>query len=389
MSALSHSPHTISSISSRASAAITLFSPCLTWPIYTHPQTKRRRHLPPLEFHARDALPPGVPAGDRWMQCISNRTLKSRVIQLVIHRLTSTLSTLLPGDSQCLIVDYQDAPVRYTKIAPPTPLTGPTMSTPLGEADVKFVRYAGMFEKLQVDSVDGDSIPIALLHMERGGLGQVSVLRLETKLKEQKDAAAQASKKIKLTPGAAAATKRPARVYEYVDIRLLFDALRCMIIPQCTGRAPLASHDGHEMSMLVCLIGLSGSDFTRGLPLVSGKTIHDYLPSIWTRLARAYDTSTRQLNPDAALDVLVSAIYRRKFDKHCCVGGGLDEVLSSIKTSSLSIKTRERLPSRETLHCTVRNVNWLLCYWHQPDYPDPVQPQFGFVRDRKGVRFDA
>jgi hypothetical protein len=355
--------------------------------MYPRAQTKRRRHLPPVEFHARDALPPCVPAGERWAQCISNRTFKSKVIQLVIHRLTSTLDTLLPGDSQCLIVDYMGAPVRFSKLAPPTPLSGATMSAPLGEADVKFVRYADMFEKLQVDSVDGDSIPIALLHMERGGLGQISVLRLETKLKEEKDAAAQASKKLKLAAGAAA--KRPARVYEYVDIRLLFDALRCMVVPQCTGRAPMTSHDGHEMSMLVCLIGLSGSDFTRGLPLVSGKTIHDYLPAIWTRLARAYNPSTRQLDPDATLDMLVSAIYRRKFEKHCCVGGGLNEVLSSIGTSSLSVKTRERLPSRETLHCTVRNVNWLLCYWHQPQYPDPVQPQFGFVRDRKGVRFDA
>ena len=163
-------------------------------------QVKRRRHLPPVEFHARDALPPCVPAGERWAQCISNRTFKSKVIQLVIHRLTSTLDTLLPGDSQCLIVDYMGAPVRFSKLAPPTPLSGATMSAPLGEADVKFVRYADMFEKLQVDSVDGDSIPIALLHMERGGLGQISVLRLETKLKEEKDAAAQASKKLKPPP---------------------------------------------------------------------------------------------------------------------------------------------------------------------------------------------
>ena len=87
--------------------------------MYPRAQTKRRRHLPPVEFHARDALPPCVPAGERWTQCISNRTFKSKVIQLVIHRLTSTLDTLLPGDSQCLIVDYMGAPVRFSSAAMP------------------------------------------------------------------------------------------------------------------------------------------------------------------------------------------------------------------------------------------------------------------------------
>jgi hypothetical protein len=38
---------------------------------------------------------------------------------------------------------------------------------PLGEADVKFVRYADLFQRLMVDSIDGDSIPIALMHHER------------------------------------------------------------------------------------------------------------------------------------------------------------------------------------------------------------------------------
>ena len=42
-------------------------------------QIKRRRHLPAATFHARDALPPVVPQGERWASCISNRTFKSKV----------------------------------------------------------------------------------------------------------------------------------------------------------------------------------------------------------------------------------------------------------------------------------------------------------------------
>ena len=242
--------------------------------------------------------------------------------------------------------------------------------------------------------MDGDSIPIALLHMERGGPGRISILRLKTNLKEEKGAAPAAAKKIKVSADGAAAPARkppPPRVYEFVDVRLLFDALRCMVIPQCTGRAVITSHVGHEISMLVCLIGLSGTDFTRGLPLVSGKTLHDYLPLLWMRLARSYDPATRQLVPEAALNLVVSAIYYQKFERHSGpLDSPLDGTLACIRGSEkLSVKTRDRLPTRETLHCTVRNVNWLLRYWQEEQYPDPVQPQFGFARDKRGVCFEA
>ncbi len=238
--------------------------------------------------------------------------------------------------------------------------------------------------------MDGDSIPIALLHVERGSTGRISILRLKTNLKESSEEQA-AAKKVKLEAGAASAepAKRPARTYEYVDVSLLYDALSFMVIPQCTGRAPITSHVGHEISMLVCLIGLSGTDFTRGLPLVSGKTIHDYLPLIWSRLARSYDPGTRQMVPGAALDLVVSQIYHKKFERHSD-SGPLRSVLTSIGGSQkLAPKTRGRLPTVETLHCTIRNVNWLLRYWQFSDYPDPVQPEFGFARDKRGVRFEA
>ena len=115
--------------------------------------------------------------------------------------------------------------------------------------------------------MDGDSIPIALLHMERGHAGRVSVLRLHTRLKDS-------TSNFGSGPGSGStepwrSSGRPGRVYEYVDVRLLYESLVRDVIPQCLGRNSLPSHAGHEISMLVCLIGLSGTDFTRGLPLVS------------------------------------------------------------------------------------------------------------------------
>ena len=294
----------------------------------------------------------------------------AQVIELVVYRLISTLRL---GEGQSLIVDYQGHPVQYTAAGmhAGVPMTG---LAPLGEADVKFVRYATMFEKLQVDSIDGDSVPIALLHMERtGGMqGNISVLRLETRLKGSSSTA---------DKGAKRARTGPSRVYEYVNIGLLFAVLRDHVIPQCLGRTPMPMHRGHEIAMLVSLIGLSGTDFTRGIPLVSGKTIYELLPNLWLRLAVAYNTETRQLDPDVALNTVLATIYQRKFERHTkLTGNNIDSVLEALQASSLSEKTRSLIPSKAVLHCTVRNTNWLLHYWLDEAYPDPVQPQFGFVR---------
>jgi hypothetical protein len=108
---------------------------------------------------------------------------------------------------------------------------------------------------------------------------------------------------------------------------------------------------------------------------------------LWV-VADAYDPDTRQLEPDRALDRLVARIYHLKFQRHA-PDGALDAVLRALAESKLGEQTRGRLPTRPALHCTVRNVNWLLCYWQAPDYPDPVQPRFGFVRDGGGCRWES
>ena len=339
-------------------------------------QAKRRKHVPALDFHARDCLPPCVPPGEEFTRCISNRAFKCKVIQLVVHRLVSNLQC---ADGQCLVVDYAGPPVRhYARSTGRASEPIPGLRGGLGEADVKFAPYLELYPKLQVDSVDGDSVPIALLQLERGFSGRVSVLRLQTRVKGSEPP-------VKRTSGGG--EKRPGRVYEYVDVRLLYEMLTGIVVPQCVGRAAQSSHAGQEISLLVCLIGLSGTDFTRGLPLVSGKSLYDFLPDLWARLCRSYDAQSRQLSPDAAVDLLVSRIYHAKFPNHA-PDAGIAEVLSSLQGSKLSEKTKARLPSPEVLRCTVRNVNWLLRYWRELDPPDPVQPEFGFERARGGaVRF--
>lgn len=204
-----------------------------------------------------------------------NRTFKCKLIQFVIEVLSHKIQQQL-GDGQSFIVDYQGHPLRYRKgCDQPESLTE---LPPLGESDVKFPRYCDGFRNIQVDSIDGDSVPIALLHTERRQQGNISILRLLTKLQEPKNAPA------------AVAPAKPKRVYEFVNVGMLHTHLVGRVIPQS------APPTGHEMRMLLVLIAMSGTDFTRGLPQISGKTLYGMIPQLWSRLLRAYDEDTQQVS---------------------------------------------------------------------------------------------
>ena len=73
------------------------------------------------------------------------------------------------------------------------------------------------------------------------------------------------------------------RRYEFLDITLLYEMLKD-VVAQSVNRAVIPSHTGHEVRMLVCLIALTGTDFSRGLPQVSGATVYDRLPDLWASL---------------------------------------------------------------------------------------------------------
>lgn len=135
----------------------------------------------------------------------------------------------------------------------------------MGEADVKFVRYADLYDKLLIDSIDGDTVPIALLHHEtclsRGQCPpKMSVYRMEINLEKGEK-------------------RKKGRRYEYLDVHSLYEALRTAVL-QSTGRSVSVSHGGHEVRMLCALIALTGTDFSRNLPYVTGKAVLEMMPVV-------------------------------------------------------------------------------------------------------------
>lgn len=305
-----------------------------------------------------------VPDGERWSQCIANRVFKTRVIDLVLVRLPGLLLAGQP--KRRLIVDYQQ-PVEYRFEDGRVTAAVLEELPPLGEADLKFTRFADRFGKLLVDSIDGDSIPIALMHHElclRRATPPplVSVYRMELKQAKRPADGGQ---------------KRP-RSYEHVNVHALYEGLKDAIA-QSSGRIRMPTHAGHEMAMLIALIALTGTDFSRNLPQMSGRSVYGWLPDLWPTLATAYlPDGTGRLEPSRAADHLVALLYRTKFPKHVGPSETLRAVLEDLQGSAISQRTKDSLPTYERIMCTVRNANWVLAYWTCEPAPDPIQPAYGF-----------
>ena len=364
-------------------------------------QCKRRKHIPPIPFSEHSELPPMVPEGERWMQCIANRAFKARVIDLVILRLPQLL--LPPGDTHSrrrLIIDYHEPRMYWHNPEEGRPTCQPVEGLPaLGEADVKFARYSDQFGRLMVDSIDGDSVPIALMHLERAirsttpqRIPELCIYRLELHLvKTERTAGTKRD-----APDGDTRARREKRTYEYVHINALYWALN-QAVAQSIGRVTAPVHQGHEMAMLVALIALTGTDFTRNLPQVSGKATFGMLPDIWGALMQAYDPSSGQLDVRTAADCLVARIYRSKFPKQVTADseGSLEAVLAQLQSTTsagrkLAPRVKGSLPTLERIVCSIRNANWVLKYWgwsndepHPP--PDPVQSEYGFQRLPNGA----
>jgi hypothetical protein len=157
------------------------------------------------------------------------------------------------------------------------------------------------------------------------------------------------------------------------------------------GRMRSPTHAQHQMSMILALIGLTGTDYTRSMPQLSGKSVFGLLPDLWLPLMASYDPLTGQMDVERAVDRLVACIYSIKYASHVkSPHSTLSAVLDTLRHSKLSQRTRDSLPSTQRIACTVRNANWLIKYWREPAcVPSPLLQDggvatFGFVK-RKGV----
>jgi hypothetical protein len=332
-----------------------------------------------MTFDDRVALPALIPPN--YEKLLLNRAFKGKVIQLIVSHIPGMFK--LTG-RQRLIIDYKDNPVVFTSDGEVHEIV---LADKLGECDVKFMHYLAM-GNLVLDAVDSDYIIIAMTQIERLQQLNKTVPRIFVK-------------RIKLN----ISNKRPRgefvpptrkRIYEFADTNLLVqrvqDKLTTILSTPATGTGVIPP--GHSIRVLAYLFAIIGSDFTRGLAQVSGKTVWNNLEYIWPCMPCCYDAKRCSVVPRLAADTLVSTIYRTiVFKKHCLNlrSAAYEDVYQHLMNSTLSQSTKSRIQNVTDTACLLRNSNWVLLYWYDAtSCPDAVQPQYGYMYNaRRAVHFDA
>jgi hypothetical protein len=272
-------------------------------------QAKRAKAKAAYEFGEGQQLPPTIP--DKFNEKLTNRVFKRRVIDMICNCIIEHITPLPLKDngeeenfSRKFIVDYSSCPVQFT--CPVGSLEfdkkHPVFLTdlpPMGEADVKFLRWAQVFQgDIVAYSVDGDFIPIALIHHERQLLVEkrqqpfrVALYRMKYKMppvakksvgsvqdknqlllgkKRKKGEEDGGSSVVMLSTAAEASAAAVSaassaknssnrREYEYVDVSALYEGLYHVFdeLQQETQQQVF------YMRLLAVLIGLAGTDFSR------------------------------------------------------------------------------------------------------------------------------
>ncbi len=311
---------------------------------------------------------------------------------------------------------------------------------PIGEADVKLIWWAkhlktttslttsaseGQEEKgggiMAVEATDGDYIPISLLLHENCADTSlpIAILRMETNAPRPQitttanGASSSSTTDVRQTP------PPQHRSYEWVSIPCIHEMIQLHI-----------GKGGFEA--LIVLIALTGTDFSRGLPLIGPKKMTKNLPG-YIRGARSCirvteeeeeeggvitgegggggggegisiittttTTTTRQrqitgkLSVDSVsgLDLIVSPIYAKNYEKHVTGSYSFERVMRDLERSkTLSNTTKDRFPSTSQAMCTLNNATFLLHYWSGSTPENSIQPElygFRYAEDQKTVEW--
>lgn len=146
--------------------------------------------------------------------------------------------------------------------------------------------------------------------------------------------------------------KRPQRKMEFLNVAPLYHSLK-RAMQEYNGRPIPSSHEWHTMELWACLVGFTGTDFTRSLPNIGTDFVWDAigLQHIMPALIASYDTSEQQLVVSDVCDNIISKLYLQKYKKHAH-GRALKDVLRTIKNApKLSPVVKQRLPSFERSVC--------------------------------------
>jgi hypothetical protein len=272
-----------------------------------------------------------------------------------------------------VVIDYQGPPEVLGKpcklpalfdVSSTTPGIAPATELKRGECDIKAFVWAEL-GPLLIISTDGDFVPMSLLQLERANNDEARIVlyRMATNVGIKRNS-----------------TGTTRRSYEYVDIRE---------IHKCLGRELAQTKQPARLFALMCMV--TGCDFCANLPGL-GPT------RVWkSRFILQRKSITCENGVLSMLCIMYLDLFKGKLGipNHLVREGTTPEaacstytaIAASIARGSVNSRSMASFWSQPRALTHARNVCWTMQYWEVlHEYPDPVQPKYGFVRVKNVVQ---
>ncbi len=351
-------------------------------PVYKTIEQLKRSNLnqKTFDFQNGDKIPERPPCQDTWVLALQNRTFKTVVISVISRILANCYKP--PRRPASLLIDWVNVvKIEYTHYKDTTE-TIPTLSS-MGEGDVKFQRFVGLYGDILVESVDSDVLLIAMLFIQKHEFNcNVYVKRIASRSLEDDEPAVKGEKR-----------KRNARAplqYEIVNVGAMLimmqDCFRQAVGPE------MVISQQQVTVIMVCNMLMSGSDYSRKLPQLGPKFLWENMHVSAPLLMMAVGGSDEQVSicEQTFVDSVVTELYRAKYPKYIKVEtSNFDDAYADIMQSKLSAKTKDSIPDKEFLICTSRNIQWIVRYWmlHNKNPQTSFDGSDGFVKIGQKLHF--
>lgn len=212
----------------------------------------------------------------------------------------------------------------------------------------------------------------------------------------------------------------------WVDIQLLFTVIAQAMkqsgyhqaqLVNSTTLLPLSERDAVFSAVFLMLC--AGTDFSRNIPMIGPKRIWDSLQDIAVPTIQALRGGGGETDENMLVNLVVGKLYSNTYCNHllksstctasqkkrkrACVqvaskpfnpkvGGGeekeqsFDQIMSSLKKSKLSERTKSSFPSTDRIRNTIKNVRWVMKYWgmQNGNVETPLDGTYGYAMDQTG-----
>jgi len=338
-----------------------------------------------FQFKAGDELPSKPYEQKIWVQALQNRSFKSNIISLITSMMAAEYTP--PRVATTLVIDFVNS-TRIDYLTHSKTRTVLEHLKPMGESDVKFMRYVPLFGDMCVDSIDSDVLLIAALFVSRNSYkGNIYVRQYKTRLPAPPSAAsanttaAETAVCKRKTPEAVHTKPEKRRLeYEIIHVNLLLGVLHTTM----QNAAAMSSQSdeiqqvspAHLTAMLSFMVLLCGCDYSKKLPRIGVKSLWDNMDVVVPAMLQctSYTDNVFAVDTEVSINGLIASLYARIYTKHVASAStNLDAVLARLHASTLSDKTKNDLPTHDSLNTTLRNIEWVINYW-SIENGDPICP---------------